>query len=261
MDAGRYKGALAYVFCDIKRALAGQDTPSLDALNVTAVLDALQSQLGCNGVRLYIDPTITDPTQYPTVYTTAFEHARHDLGLAIYANPLGTGSFGMTTVDYGSWIARYGNYFQPDFLGPFNESGLDTSDIETIAEIVSQGLSVHSVLVGPDIQHVESSQTVAATPSLPSLFGFFGSHNAVNDQGATTAAWTMLRATAGLGTWSTENPRPWSYIGDAGLEIGVKAVVDAPIAGLVLYEAFPVSLGLDGGLTPTGQELAAGLLR
>jgi len=257
---GSYAGGLQYLFCDIKRPLAGVDSMNLDENNYQVIVNGLKSGLGCNGVRIYIDPDIADPTSYPSLYTDVLEYVR-SLGLSVYANPLGTGTFGMSNAQFAGWVVAYANQFRPDFLGAFNESGLGATDLESIAQQVKAGLSYAPNLVGPDAQKVAGSLVLAETPGLPGYFAVFGSHNANGDQGATTEAWQGLEQAAGRLTWSSENPRGWSVLNDAGVEIGVKAVVAAPISGLVLYEAFPASVAADGGLTAMGQGIAAGVLR
>jgi hypothetical protein len=246
-----YAGSLGYVFCDLKRPLAGIATPSLDESNYRAVIDGFKTNLGCNGIRVYIDPAIADPTTYPPLYLETIHYARAR-GLAIYANPLDTGSFGMDDTTYAAWIAAYANTFEPFFLGPFNESGLSVADLQTITQTVRSQLHYSPTLVGPDKQHITDS--IAVVPKLVGTFDIFGSHDANGDTAATTTAWDQLD-----GGWATENPRSWSETNVAGDEIGVSAVVASSIQGLVLYLAFPHDVAADGSLTPKGQAIAAGL--
>jgi hypothetical protein len=255
-------GALRYVICDVKRPLAGQTTPALDASNYVPVVDGLVTNLGCNGIRLYIDPAIDDPAQYPAIYTDVLRHARHEHKLVVYANPLATGSFGKDNATFAAWIVRYANAMKPEFLGPFNESGFADADYLDIAQRVRSGLTYAPTLVGPDVQKVEGTlDHLAQTPALAAAFDTLGSHNAVGDDGATTQAWTALATAAARDTWSTENPRAWSEQSPSGQEVGVKAVVGAPVRGIVLYEAFPACVGANGQLTPKGAAISAGLVK
>lgn len=253
------------MFCDIKRPLAGQSTPSLDESSYRAVIRGFKVNLGCNGIRIYIDPAITDPTRYPTLYVEAVHYAR-SLGLSIYANPLGVGSFGMDNATYASWIASYANHFQPRYLGPFNESGHSAADFENIVQNIVQRLRPQLTyapqLVGPDKQKVAATlATLDGAPELPGSFDIFGAHDANLDDGATADAWTRLHATVGGTTWATENPRAWSEHNAAGDEVGVSAVVSAPISAVTLYLAFPKSVAADGNLTDNGRAIAAGIHR
>jgi hypothetical protein len=253
-------GSLTSLVCDIKRPLAGEDArPPLDIANFVAVLDAFRSRLGCDVLRIYIDPQRDDPATYPPLYTSVLARAR-SLGMRIYANPLGTGRFGKDPATYARWIAAYANAVHPDYLGPFNESGMRAKELDDIARRVRGLVAAGSVLVGPDAQKVEhTEQILRELPALSSDFDIFTSHNAVDDDSATAAGWTALAHAAGRATWATENPRPLHATNPGGEEVGVASVLASPVAGLVLYEAFPSSVNADGSLTAKGAALAAAI--
>jgi hypothetical protein len=234
----------------------------VDTSNYKAIVDGFKGALGCNGIRIYIDPSLSDFSQYPAIYTDVLTYARQEYGMNVYANPLATGSFGKTNADYAAWIVAYANTVKPDFIGPFNESGLGATDLADIAGRVRMGLTYATTLVGPDAQHVEGSQALlTSSPALSASFDVFGSHNAVSDDGATTAAWNTLAQTAGIHTWATEDPRDWSDQNASAMQVGVEAVTLAQVRGLVLYEAFPSLLDASGVLTPKGATIAMNVLQ
>jgi hypothetical protein len=253
----------AFVICDIKRPLAGSDaSPPLATSNASTVVHAFKEKLGCNAIRLYIDPSIVDSAAYPALYLQVLHIARDELGMKVYANPLATGRFGKSNADYAHWIAGYANAFHPDFLGPFNESGLGAHELLEIAVSVRSALTTKPLLVGPDAQKVAKTQSLfTEEPKLAAAFDIDSSHDAVDDEGATTAAWNQLAATAARTTWATEDPRSWSATSHAGEEVGVRAVAQSSVAGVVLYEAFPKCVSVDGTLTEKGKEIARGLRR
>jgi hypothetical protein len=252
-----YSGSLKYVICDIKRSLSGAQQPAISASNHQAVLRGLRDNLGCNGIRIYAD---MEAGTYDPLYTDVLAYARTTLGLHVYANPLGTGTFGLTPEAFTSRIVDYAHRFHPEFLGPFNESGLSDAEYIQVAGNVRAGVRYAPAMVGPDVQKVGGTLAkLTATPGLAGAFDILGSHSAVNDQGATSAAWTSLYQLAGKPTWATETPREWSVMSDAGVEIGVKAVVESPVQGVVLYLAFPKLVDVTGALTAMGEEIAAGL--
>jgi hypothetical protein len=263
--------------CDIKNPLASPDAGSdpgngfLTADNYVTVLDAMKASLGCTAIRVFIDVTNgTPPAQYSDLYKDVLQHARVDLGLRIFANPLGFGAFaagyGTATseaaydVTYANVIIAYANYFQPDFLGPFNESGFDASDIGTILGSVRAGLTYRPLLVGPDMQMVAASLKLATTdPTLAASFDIFGSHNANDDDAATASAWNALVTAVPRPVWSDENPRPLDDETADGVDIGVSAAVDGGVHGVVLYEAYSRDVRADGSLTSRGSQFANGL--
>src|SRR5262245_46522221 len=122
---------LKWVIGDIKRPLRGQgknvkDKPITEE-NYRQIIDGLKTNLHCNGLRVHIDPDIKDPANYPKVYRAVIDYAKEQK-LAIYANPIDTAElrkekFGENRTAFADWVVKYANYFRPEFLGPFNESG------------------------------------------------------------------------------------------------------------------------------------------
>ncbi len=258
-----YNGHLEFVFGDIKRSLAGVqggDDAKITLENYRAIIDGLINNLHCNGLRIYIDPTISTGN-YPPVYRAVVDYARAK-GLKIYANPLATGRHNFDNAHYAAWIISYVNEWKPDFLGPFNEANMTNADYKQIAATVKSGLKVSVRVVGPDVRHVDNATRVIADEDLTVLFDIVSSHNAALDEGATTAAWALLQKTANKPTWATEDPRDWSVMNPDDKQIGTKAIVDpaSGISGLVIYLAFPHCVDSTGALTEKGREIANGLI-
>jgi len=123
---------------------------------------------------------------------------------------------------------------------------------------VRTGLSYSPVLVGPDMQRLETSiSTLEHHGHMATAVDIVSSHNANNDTLATADNWRRLAELAREGVWSSENPRPWDFTWD-GKQIGLTAVVDS-MTGLVIYLAFPESVDEAGALTEKGQAIAAGI--
>jgi len=260
-QAVSYNGNLDYVICDIKRPLAGLTDKSITADNYKTIIDGLKNKLQCNTIRTYIDLSIASPDGYSKLYKDVYRYAR-EIGLKIYANPLGTGRQGLSNSEFVQLIDDYANYFQPDFLGPFNESGIQIPDMEDIAARVRSRLQYPTLLVGPDTQKVENTINKINGPSeLENFFDIVGSHNADHDDNATVSAWQALSQEARRPIWASENPRHWSVKNSQDEEIGVASVVGSniPVNGLVIYLAFPNAITEDGVLTQTGQEIADGI--
>ncbi len=259
VSEARHGGHLTALVCDVKRPLAGT-AGHLDAANYATVLDALHTKLGCDVLRVYIDPERDDPKAYPPLYADVLARARTRLGMRIYANPLGTGHFGKAPATYARWIATYSNAIRPDFLGPFNESGLRGRELDDIARRVRAQLTTSTVLVGPDVQKVSGAMAqLREEGALARDFDVFASHDAVDDESATVAGWTTLASQVSVPLWASEDPRPLHATSPSGDEVGVAAVLAAPVAGLVLYEAYPSCVSDDGSLTAKGAALAAAL--
>jgi hypothetical protein len=258
--AAPFNGNLDYLVCDIKRPLAGLQGVPISTANYQAIISGLKSNLGCNALRVGIDLTLTSAAQYPAIYSNVLAYARQ-LGLEIYANPLGTGEYSLTKDDFAARISTYAAVFAPHFLGPFNESGWSDDEAVYIANAVRQAFTYDAVLVGPDAQHVGNTAAMLSSSSaVAQSFDIVGSHNAVNDTGATAAAWTSLSQQAGKSTWASENPRPWSFLTSNNDEVGVKAVLGSPIKGLVLYLAYPNYVDANGNLTAQGSQIASNVL-
>jgi hypothetical protein len=265
--------------CDVKRSLAatlngsvalGPSEEALTSDNYQAVLGALQAQLGCSTVRVYVDPSITDATTYPQLYKDVIRYARSQLGLRIFASPLGTGTFGYVGTDgtldidgYGSWLSNYVAAYAPDYLGLFNQSNIgQASVLEAVAAEVRQQLvaaGATTALVGPDTADVEDAQALLAQDiSFPAYFDIFSIQNPASDGGATLAAWTSLVSATARPVWASQDPQPWSAQAN-GQEVGVTAAVQAGVAGVVLYDAFPLDVDDSGAPTSQGSALAAGI--
>lgn len=255
-------GKLTWVFCDIKRPLAGLTPEVVTDANYKDILTGFKA-LGCNGVRVYIDFD-KKLSEYPAIYRPFLAEARIR-GFRIYANPIGTGDHNHpTAADDGSYakvVSDYANELRPHFLGPFNETGgMGTDRLAHITKLVRQGAQYQPIMVGPDDQHVATTlRQIQQSPTLLKELDIVGAHNAEDDAKATRSAWNALHAASrGRHTWATENPRDWSEKSN-GAEVGVKAVVDSEAQGLVLYLAYPKSVYASGALTTKGQAIAVGL--
>jgi hypothetical protein len=256
-----YKNNLKYVFCDIKRPLAGIGD-SITEQNYKVVLDSLKNKLGCNGIRTYIDMSINDPLAYPPLYYTVHKYAQDNLKMAIYANPLGTGNFKKTNDEFANLVINYANTMKPKYLGPFNESGYSNKDYMDIADKVRAGLKYKAIIIGPDQMHVAFGQnSLINNPEIKDRFDIISSHNAVDDQGATKDAWNLLVKTAKKPVWATESPRPWSILNSQGVEVGNKAIAESDVEALTIYRAFPMAIDQNGALTTFGKGIADGILK
>jgi hypothetical protein len=259
----KYVGDLKNVFCDVKRPLSScppapekcdSDVGTLHDADFENVLGGFE-KLGCNGVRVYIDPERPNAV-YHTHYLDFLDAARRK-GFRVYANPLGTGNFQMSDDEYVGWIVNYAKAIQPHFLGPFNESWMDNGRIARIAKRVRESFpNWRPVIVGPDSMHIE--QTLGeATPSILAELDVLSSHNAAHDEGATRSAWEKFsRESHGRPTWASENPRPWHAVNASNEEVGVNAAIKGGVDGLVIYEAFPACVKADGTLTEKGKTIA-----
>lgn len=255
-----YSGALDYVICDIKRPLAGLEGGPVDRSNYKTILDGMAKKLNCNGLRTYIDPALNNKDEYSKIYKDVFSYAREQLGMVIYANPLGTGDFSKNDDEYVKWIVEYANGFKPDFIGPFNEPGMSPDRLLRISTRVRDALSRKTVLVGPDLQKVAGTMDkLKHEPRLLGQFDILSAHNAEQDEMATPQAWRSLsKMSRDAMIWASENPRGWSVKNASGQEIGVRSTVESEnsVSGLVIYLAFPNSLNEQGELTEKGRDIA-----
>jgi hypothetical protein len=259
--ARAYEGHLRWVFGDIKRSLAGLEgriTPT----TLAPIIDGLRTRLGCNGLRVYIDPGLSSPDDYPPLYRDAVAYAASQ-GLALYANPLGVGHAGRSPEEFAAFVADYANRFRPRFLGPFNESGFSAPEEVRVVAALRRRLAYRPTLVGPDRMHVRDTISgLERAPGEADLFDVIGAHDAEHDEGATAWAWWRLGQLAGgRPVWATEDPRDWSSASPGGKEVGVKAVVESAgsVAGIVLYLAFPRCVDERGELTDKGRAIARGI--
>lgn len=238
------------VLCDVKRPLAHLDR-NLTEENYMAVLGGLK-MLGCAGVRIGIDPK----DHYLPIFSQFVKEARAR-GLVLFANPLGVGSFGKSDQVYAKWIADFVKAWQPEYYGMFNEPGMSTDRLISIAKLTTASLpDCKSVRVGPDMQHLDSSVgKLKQSKALEACFDVIASHNANRDTSATKDEWaTLAKVSAGRPVWADEDPRPWNT--QAGLPGVKEAVGQGDVSGIVLYEAFPSCVSEDGSLTLKGRELA-----
>lgn len=252
-----YEGSIDYLICDLKRPLAGLERQNIDETNYKKILEAFKFKLKCNGIRIYIDPEIND-IEYPEIYRKLFDYSRNILGMVIYANPLGTGTFGKDEKDYCEWIVKYAKNFSPDFLGIFNEPGISHEQIKRITECVRSHINKIAI-VGPDLQKVEYTKKILQNHSeISEFFDIVSSHNAAGDDKATSYEWKNLSMLTSKEVWASENPRNFSEKNFIGEEIGIKAIIftDTKIKGLVLYLAYPRLVNNKGQLTNKGAEIS-----
>lgn len=264
----RYAGRVGHYLADLKTSFPEHELYSpataLTRVNYRAVLDGLANAAGVNGVRLPIVPAYAAESDYPPLYRDVLAYAR-SLGLTVYASPMSVGMkpfVGWSDERYASWIAAYAAAFRPDVLSPFNEAGLDNRRIARIAGLVRMKLTVPTLLMGPDRQHVaRSAQSLARDPAVAALFDIVGSHNADRDGSATAAAWGELVAAAGgRPVWSSENPALWSRGQVDGLP-GMDQAVEGGVEGIVAWMAKPGLVDGTGRPTAKACEIAAGLVR
>ena len=124
-----YAGNLTMFFCDVKVAL---NENALNSTNAEALISALVSQMGCNGLRIPLLPQFTAPASYPPGYLFTVQTAKAK-GLQLYGSPM-EGSWKTVTAGhsnaektYSAWVAAYAAAFANslDFLSTFNEVGSD----------------------------------------------------------------------------------------------------------------------------------------
>jgi hypothetical protein len=255
-----YDGHLRAVFGDVKRSLKGVEGAITEA-NYRKIVDGLKQNLHVTGLRVYLDPAIARPEDYPQIFQDTLGYARAQ-GLALYANPLGTGHFGKSADEFAAFVADHANHWKPEFLGPFNESGFAPAEMADIVAKMRRRLTYQPKLVGPDRMHIRDTlKELEKRPQEAALFDIVSSHNAAKDEGATAWAWWKLGELGGKPIWSSENPRDYDEKNAGGEEIGVRAVVATagPVEGLVIYLAFPRCVSEDGSLTPKGQAIAQGI--
>jgi hypothetical protein len=256
VPASAYNGKLKYVFGDVKQGLLGKG--GITEENAEAVVDGIYRDLQCNGLRVPIDVEAADSAAIPPAYVKLLERAkRYDM--VIYASSLDVGLHDLPDDEYIKKLVAFSNKYRPQYLSPFNEAGLTPERYVSIAAKVKAGLKYKAVLVGPDLQHLVACTKMFSRIKGGNPFGIIASHNAVNDKDATARNWDALAALAGKApAWSSENPRAWSVLID-GQEVGVKAVVDSRITGLVIYGAYPSCIDNRGRITQKGKEIAEGI--
>lgn len=278
--ASSYVGKLEFVFGDLKRPLACQQG-CVTLRNYKAIIDGLHNDLRCNGLRIGIDPQISNPRKYPAVYEAVLKYARSQ-GMHIYANPLGTGHFGKEANQFADWVAAYANEFKPDFVGVFNEASFSNADYVYITKRVRSKLNYTPKLIGPDEMHLQFTLSgIQKNDALASVFDIIGSHNAAWDGSATESNWRALaKAAGGKQVWSTENPCRWNGVERVDMNLsqpilrkpppstcatygGVKPILESggPLQGLVVYLAFPDCVDASGKLTSKGRGIADGISR
>ncbi len=268
LAARRYAGRVVHYIADLKTSFPEHELYSaataLTRVNYRAVLDGLANEAGVNGVRLPIIPAYAGPSHYPALYRDVQAYAR-GLGLIVYASPMSVGMTafpGWSDDRYASWLADYAAAFQPEVLSPFNEAGVDNRRIARITALLRAKLTVPTLLMGPDRQHVgRSAESLAGDPGIAALFDIVGSHNADRDASATAAAWgSLIAAAGGRPVWSSENPALWGRGQGEGLP-GMDQAVEGGVEGVVTWMAKPGLVDGTGRATAKACEIAAHLVR
>ena len=286
-----------FVFCDLKRSLAGRENP-VTASNFRPVIDALKSKIGCNGIRVHIDPLTSasdiadiaapESEGYHSIYRDVFRYARSK-GMKIYANLLPLPDvleFNGDTEDWSATIIAYGNYFCPDYIGPFNENGKFRSHTKVVMALRNNlkrscvdpyGTEISSVqIVGPDSSSIRSFfQTIKREPQLVELLDVIGVHNNKGgknvanasgsvDRSADAEDWKQIRKRYKKPVWASEVAAEWTNIPVAGRnrgqEVGLQAaVVSGAVGGIVIYMAANLLEMNSLELNAKGQAIADGL--
>jgi hypothetical protein len=228
----------------------------------------------------------SEPGGYTKLYREIYRIARQR-GLLIYANVLlpvnGTHVFEYHIPEWVAVVSAYGNYFCPDFLGPFGETGAPyPSAYSVIVDGVRRNLTpkctdpfVNSrpapLIEGPDAAWFE--QTVAIlnqNPGLARKLDIIGSHANVRERSAITRDWIGLYKRFRKPLWDSEAESFWSFVSDRGphegQEVGVKSVLASNVvSGIVIYDAphFLQEQNVNGTITYTlagiGVDMATGL--
>lgn len=255
--------ALKRTFCDVKTAL---NEGTLNETNVDVLLSALTSQMHCNGVRVPLLPTLSDPSQYSAGYNATIVGARAR-NLTLYASPM---EHSWETVPggesaYAAWVARYAAAYGPHFLSAFNEVGQSNCDPACMKRVVgsvrgSPGVPSYVTYVGPDDEHVSSTlSSCASANDFHGTFDVLSSHNAGQDSSATPAAWKKLVAAGGSRqVWSSENPACFKLPSCTSYST-LAGPLGAGVASLVTWETLGNDVTLAGAITAQGADIAAGL--
>ncbi len=263
--AAGYRGALKWYIADLKASFPEQrqfysEQTALTDANYKSVLRGLKNNARFNGIRLPIFPAEV-PAQYSATYKNVVLYARA-IGLVIYASPLsvGGGQFaGWSNDQYVHWLADYANYYKPQFLSPFNESGFDNQRIREIVLKLRPLISPNIELIGPDKIHLQNTlQALAQNDGTASLFDIVSSHNANQDNTANSGNWNALvRLASGerrQQVWSSENPRDWGRLN--GLP-GMGDAVGGGVQGVVVWLAKPGMVDDNGRPTPKALDIAS----
>ena len=262
-----YQGNLEWYIADLKSSFEQSEfwstKTALTEANYRAVLDGLKNNVGVNGIRLPIFPHEANPDHYPALYKNVFAYAR-SLGLTIYASPLSVGMkeyVGWPDRQYVQWLASYARYYHPDFISPFNESGLGVDKMATIVSLLRGQLgAMRPLIVGPDKQHVAATvATLEKVPAFAGLFDVLSSHNANKDTTATAENWRQLSRLLGgqKPVWASESPRGWETTDQIP---GLAEAINGNVQGVVIWMAKPGLVDGEGRPTAKALDIAAHLI-
>jgi hypothetical protein len=291
--------SLKYLICDVKRNVAqlSNDSLRLRENNYRQVIDALKDQLGCNGIRLSIVASTapadidkiapdSNPEGYTKLYRDVYRYARQQ-GLLIYVNVLlpsnKTHVFGYNIPDWIAGVSAYANYFCPDFLGPFGETGAPyPAAYKDIIQSVRKNLTPACTdpfgnkrpappIEGPDAAWVAGTTAILNRDSgLAQELDIIGSHANVRERSAVAGDWVTLSKTFGKPVWDSEAENAWSFTSktnpNKGQQVGLDTVLASNVvSGIVIYNA-PFYLNeehtngnLAYSLNRRGIDIAAGL--
>lgn len=260
-----YRGSVQWYVADLKTSFPEHKSYSaqsaLTPSNYVAVLNGLKRKVGVNGVRLPIFPGESDPASYSKLYKDVFAYARN-IGLAVYASPMSVGMRdyqGWSDQQYAQWLARYVNYFQPEFLSPFNEPGISDERVISIVGQLRSMLTAKTLIMGPDRQHVDRTvESLQQDSEITHVFDIVDSHNANRDRSATRSNWAALVQMEGKPVWASEDPANWSVGADPSLP-GIGEAVDAGVQGVVIWAAKPSLIDDRGEPTQKAREIASHL--
>jgi len=253
---------LSLVFCDVKTAIA-YDRVTLASLDT--LLPALVHQMGCNGLRVPLLPTVTSPAGFPATLNATLAFARAN-GLALYASPMESSwhTVGGTPDLYVAWVAALAAGVRPTHLSVFNEAGegcpASGTCMEKVVVAVRRALAlsaVHPLFVGPDAEHVSSSLAdIRSRPHKLDVFDIVSSHNAGADPSNDAKTWAALvEAAGGREVWASENPNCFT-IGKCIQYGSMQVAIDAGVNGVVSWDTLGDDVLFNGTQTDKGADIA-----
>eukprot|EP00854_Cymbomonas_tetramitiformis_P006644 gene6644-7955_t len=224
-----YFGVLDTCFPEHKRYEEGGGKGKLTEENYKQVLNCLRHEAGMNGVRMPIFCHGVKPEEYTDFYKEVYRYLREDLKMYIYATGLTLGhnmgreyrfseegSWLEDSESFAAWYAEYINYFEPDFLSPFKESGCSFEKQAEVVEFIKAKVKpgCKTKILGPDTQHVKQvvKHVEKNGAKYHELYDIITTHSADSDFTATAEnhrAAVEYAASHGKACWNTENPSFW----------------------------------------------------
>jgi hypothetical protein len=179
-------------------------------------------------------------------------------------------------------VSAYANYFCPDFLGPFGETGAPGPfAYREIVDGIRKNLTPTCTdpfgnkrpappLEGPDAAWVARTMAILKRdPGLVQDLDIIGSHANVRERSAVPEDWVALSKTFGKPVWDSEAENAWSFVSKTdphmGRQVGLDSVLASNVvSGIVIYNApfylteNPTDGSVAYSLNARGIDIAAG---